>query len=71
MIRCLVCYGSGYVKQIPVVCKICKGKTCILCKSTGLSKQPFETCYQCDGDGEIEKSCEEKRCKEKHLKYKS
>ncbi len=64
-IRCVVCSGSGYVKQIPEICKTCQGKVCIQCKSTGLSKQSYGTCYQCYGDGEIELKCSSK---EKNLK---
>ena len=52
--QCLKCMGTGYVKCIPVVCPNCKGKTCISCKSTGLSVLPYETCYVCFGSGEIE-----------------
>ena len=54
--RCLKCCGSGYVKCDPVVCPICKGKTCIRCNSTGLSVLPYETCYVCFGSGEIEQT---------------
>ena len=52
--QCSLCSGSGYVKQTSEICDYCSGKTCISCKSTGLKKLPYETCYICFGAGEIE-----------------
>ena len=54
--RCSLCSGSGYVKQMIEICDYCNGKTCINCKSTGLKKLPYETCYNCFGAGEIEEN---------------
>jgi len=58
-IRCNVCFGSGYVKKEQGICKVCKEKVCFqckfICRSKGLLNQSYETCHQCDGNGEINK----------------
>ncbi len=53
-IQCSICNGSGYEKKEIIKCEYCNGKKCISCNSTGLKQQPYETCYNCFGLGEIE-----------------
>ena len=35
---CQTCIGSGFIIQEEEICKICYGKKCIYCKSTGYKK---------------------------------
>ncbi len=49
--RCKQCQGSGYMKMDPQPC-ICE-KGCYLCKGSMLRVSPYETCYDCFGDGQV------------------
>lgn len=54
-ITCHICTGSGYERRKSVECKDCnkyKITGCIKCKS-GYIIQPFETCRNCGGKGEL------------------
>ena len=55
-IQCILCSGSGYVKQTSEICNTCNGIKCIYCKSTGFKKLDYGTCYKCFGAGEIEET---------------
>ena len=54
--RCDKCKGSGYIKTMPIKCKICKGKKCIKCKETGYKISRYSTCNSCYGSGTINKN---------------
>ena len=49
--NCRTCIGSGFIIQEEEICKICYGKKCIYCKSTGYKKTKYNTCNICDGSG--------------------
>ena len=52
--QCLICSGTGFLKYTPIICKICNGIKCMFCNSTGLERMPWDLCYNCYGDGEIQ-----------------
>ena len=53
-IMCSKCKGTGYMKQVVVVCNRCNGKICMYCEyKGGYSVKPYETCNNCYGYGEI------------------
>jgi len=52
-ITCDSCCGHGIIKQDTIICRICEGKKCVSCNSTGYEQLPYDTCNKCYGLGEI------------------